>query len=79
MVKSAFVRHTYYLVAVTCALHALEAREKARGDRPLGQARGQFERVLQNATYDMYLDTGLLSVEDCVDRMVTLVANGTKT
>ena len=73
--KAALAGHTYSLVALTCALDVLEASEKERGDRRLGQARGQFERVLQNASCDLTLDTGVLSVQACVNRVLELFAN----
>ena len=71
--QRALVAHTFHLVAVTCALTVLEQREHARGDRRAGHARGQFERVLQGATYALVLDTSVQSVEECVDRIIALI------
>lgn len=51
---SAFeVRH----VGLFAPLAVLEARELARGDREIGLARWQYERVHQGRTYDLEIDT----------------------
>jgi chloramphenicol 3-O phosphotransferase len=60
-------------VAVTCPLEVLEARERARGDRTPGQARGQLGRVLQDLDYDLTVDTSELSLKECTDRVARLI------
>lgn len=45
-------------VGVTASLAVLEAREKARGDRLIGLARWQFDRVHAGRQYDLEIDTG---------------------
>jgi chloramphenicol 3-O phosphotransferase len=52
-----------WFVGVHCALEELESREIARGDRRIGQARGQFGKVHQGMIYDIEVDTSLLSIE----------------
>lgn len=54
-----------WLVAVRCPLSVLEARERARKNRTLGQARAQFELVHAHAVYDLEVDTSLMSPEEC--------------
>jgi len=71
--KRALAAHQHRLVGVSCSLDILEERERARGDRRIGQARGQFERVMQKAPYDLLLDTGTLSVESCVEQIIELM------
>jgi chloramphenicol 3-O phosphotransferase len=44
-------------VGVHCSLVELERREVARGDRVIGQARGQFDRVHQGMRYDLEVDS----------------------
>jgi chloramphenicol 3-O phosphotransferase len=44
----------------------LEARERARGDRVLGRARGLADVVHGFMTYDVTVDTGALSPQACV-------------
>lgn len=46
-----------FMVGVHCALPELERREGARGDRLVGQARGQFELVHAGMAYDLEVDS----------------------
>lgn len=59
-----------HLVGVFAPLDILEAREAARGDRAIGLARWQFERVHRGMTYDLTVDTGAASAEDCARAIV---------
>jgi chloramphenicol 3-O phosphotransferase len=52
-------------VGVLAPLDVLEARERQRGDRLIGLARWQYDRVHQGLTYDLELDTGLASPMAC--------------
>jgi chloramphenicol 3-O phosphotransferase len=47
-----------HMVGVFCPLDVLEAREKARGDREIGLARWQFDRVHKGIEYDLEIDSG---------------------
>jgi chloramphenicol 3-O phosphotransferase len=44
-------------VGLFAPLDVLEARERERGDREIGLARWQFDRVHQGVTYDLMIDT----------------------
>ncbi|MBX9946936.1 MAG: chloramphenicol phosphotransferase CPT family protein [Reyranella sp.] len=55
-----------FAVGVTCPLDVLEARERARGDRVLGRARGLAALVHGFCRYDVTVDTGSTSPEACV-------------
>jgi chloramphenicol 3-O phosphotransferase len=44
-------------VGIRCPLAVVEQRERERGDRVLGVARRQFERVHAHGTYDLEVDT----------------------
>ena len=55
-----------FTVGVTCPLDVLDARERARGDRVLGRARGLAGIVHTFCTYDTMVDTGTMSTEACV-------------
>jgi chloramphenicol 3-O phosphotransferase len=55
------------MVGVHCALDEVERREVARGDRVIGQARGQFGRVHALLAYDVEVDTGADSLAACAD------------
>jgi len=45
------------LVGLFAPLDVLEARERARGDREIGLARWQYNRVHRGVAYDLELDT----------------------
>ena len=53
-------------VGVRCSLNVLEDREKIRGDRQVGTARYQYDRVHFYNTYDIEVDTSKMSVNECV-------------
>jgi chloramphenicol 3-O phosphotransferase len=55
-----------FTVGVTCPLDVLEMRERARGDRVLGRARGLSEVVHTFCAYDTMIDTGTMTPEACV-------------
>lgn len=65
-----------WLVGVRCPLEVLEEREKDRGDRTLGQARLQFDRVHAHGIYDLEVDTALLSAEECAQKIQQCLASG---
>ena len=46
-----------FFVAVHCPLAELERREAARGDRPLGMAKADFESVHAFNAYDLEIDS----------------------
>lgn len=52
-------------VGVRCSLSTLELRERARGDRRLGLAAFQDERVHLHRGYDLEVDTDALSPDEC--------------
>jgi len=51
-------------VSVNAPLSVLEEREKRRGNRILGSARGQFHKVHTDVTYDLQIDTHQASPEE---------------
>lgn len=54
-----------FFVGVQCSLDVIEQRERARGDRPIGQARAQFDRVHAHGIYDLLVDSALSTPEEC--------------
>jgi chloramphenicol 3-O phosphotransferase len=58
-------------VGVFAPLAVLEARERARGDRAIGLARWQFERIHRNMTYDLEVDTAGATPLECAERIKT--------
>lgn len=57
-----------FFVGIHCPLNELERRERARGDRPLGDARRDFETIHRHAVYDLELDS-VGAPEDCADQL----------
>ena len=55
--REALSGHELFFVGVKCSLDEAERRERARGDRSLGQARWQRERVHRGVTYDLEIHT----------------------
>ena len=63
-------------VGIMCPLDVLEVREKDRGDRTLGQGRGQAGIIHQNCIYDLEVDTSQLSAAECADQIKTRLLQG---
>lgn len=56
-------------VGLFAPLDVLEARERARGDRLIGLARWQYDRVHRGKRYDLELDTGEATPMACAERI----------
>jgi len=56
-----------FFVGVFAPLDVLEARERQRGDRTIGLARWQYDRVHKDMKYDLEVDTGSLTPMECAD------------
>ena len=61
--------HDFHAVRLTAPLDLIERREQARGDRTLGLARWQYDKVHAGMTYDLELDTSLATPETLADRI----------
>lgn len=57
--------HDLSVVGVYASLEVLEEREKARGDRMIGLARGQFDLAHKDKDYDFTVDTSAATAMDC--------------
>jgi len=53
-----------WLIGVRCPLPVLLERERSRGDRTLGQAAAQHERVHAHNVYDFEVDTSAMNPEE---------------
>lgn len=62
-------------VGVHCPLEELERREKARGDRGIGAARSQFDKVHAARIYDLEIDTSALTPIECAQRIMAFMQN----
>lgn len=63
--EALLARHDLCRVGVFASLATLEAREQARGDRMIGLARWQYDRVHAGNSYDLEVNTDKLSPNDC--------------
>lgn len=62
-------RHRLHVVGVFAPLDVLERRERRRGDRMIGLARWQFDRVHGGIDYDLRLDTDSATPHECAQRV----------
>ena len=62
---SLLVDATFHAVGVFAPLDVLEARERERGDRLVGLARWQYDRVHQGKRYALELDTSNATPMEC--------------
>lgn len=58
-------------VGVRCTPEVAAARERVRGDRPTGMAAGQAEVVHLGVSYDVVVDSGAASVQECARLIAT--------
>ena len=57
-------------------LHHWTTREKSRGDRAVGVARGQYRFIHQCGIYDIRLDTSVLNAEECAEQIKIRLLSG---
>jgi len=60
---------TLHVVGVIAPLDVLEARERERGDRLIGLARWQYDRVHRGRIYDLEVDAGRETAMECARRI----------
>jgi len=71
--RQAFAGLDIFAVGVTCPIEILEARERERGDRVLGRARGLAGVVHSFMQYDVMVDTGAMTTAACVSAILAAV------
>lgn len=59
-------------IGVNAPLDVLEQREKERGNRIQGSARGQFHKVHVDASYDLEIETHQASINENVEKIKSL-------
>ena len=64
-------------VGVNAPLSVLEQREKERGNRIVGSARGQFHKVHADAIYDLEIDTHHATLDENILKIKSLAAGST--
>lgn len=73
-VRSAFDGLSVLWVGVHCDAAVAEARERERGDRNVGMARDQAERVHQGVHYDVVVDTADVMPTESARAIVTRIS-----
>ena len=73
--QQAFNGLAVFTVGVVCPLDILEARERARGDRAIGRARGLVDVVHSFCSYDIVVDTGRAQVDASVADILARLAS----
>lgn len=67
--KQVLKGYSVLYVGVVTPLDVLERRERERGDRFLGGARGQYFKVHENVAYDLEINTHTHSIEENIKRI----------
>lgn len=70
MLRAAVQTHRVLLVGIDCPVEVLVERERTRGDRRIGMAAAQCERVHRWLDYDLRIDSSGVSAEDAARRIV---------
>jgi chloramphenicol 3-O phosphotransferase len=73
--RAAFSDLSVLWVGVRCDAAVAEARELQRGDRNIGQARDQAERVHQGVRYDVVVDTDDALPSESARSLVTWISS----
>ena len=68
--RALLAAHDFKTVGVLASLDVLERRERERGDRDVGLARWQFDRVHAAADYDLTVDTSGASPDACARQII---------
>jgi chloramphenicol 3-O phosphotransferase len=63
-------------VRVSCPLEVVEEREYERGDRMVGQAKGDFARVHTHQIYDLEVDTSVFSPAQSTQQIIRRLKEG---
>lgn len=65
-----------YLIGIRCPTPVLEARERARKNRTLGQAAAQNAVIHRHGVYDFEVDTSQFSAEECACQIINFLHGG---
>ena len=57
-------------VGVKAPLAALEQREQLRGNRIIGSARSQFQKLKYGTDYDLIVDTSQMTLKQCIEEIL---------
>jgi len=65
-----------WLIGVHCSVEELDRRERARGDREVGEARKQAATIHEHVVYDVEVDTSTQSLRKCAEAIREVVTSG---
>ena len=68
-----FADKEVYFIAIKPSLEVVEAREKERGDRMQGLARGLYADVYENKIFDLEIDVSMISPETAARRVLDFI------
>ncbi|HVE72520.1 MAG TPA: AAA family ATPase [Thermoanaerobaculia bacterium] len=71
LLREAVAGHATLFVGLDCPVDVLNERESARGDRRIGMAAAQSERVHRWLVYDLRIDTSVTSAGEAARRMAS--------
>lgn len=72
--RNRLMDHKLHIVKVTADLLLVLRRERERGDRLIGLARDQMDRLHAGIEYDQVVDTGNMTAEGCANAILSRVA-----
>ena len=73
LLREAVAGQETLFVGLDCPVEVLHERERARGDRRIGMAAAQCERVHRWLVYDLRIDTSVTTAEDAARRIVSML------
>jgi chloramphenicol 3-O phosphotransferase len=71
--RQLFKNFNLITIKVWAPLEVIEKREKNRGDRKIGLARGMYDEAYQNYKDDLLLDTSQFSPQECAEKIKNLI------
>ncbi|MFL6246781.1 MAG: chloramphenicol phosphotransferase CPT family protein [Thermoanaerobaculia bacterium] len=74
---AAVAGHQVLMVGLHCPAEVLTERERMRGDRCIGMAVAQQERIHSLLSYDLEIDTSRISAEDAAREILRVMEIGT--
>ncbi|KWX69438.1 chemotaxis protein [Paenibacillus riograndensis] len=68
-----FFDYPTLFVGVLCSKEELTRREQIRGDREIGLANSQYDKIYSFNEYDLEVNTGELSPTECAEKILSFI------
>jgi chloramphenicol 3-O phosphotransferase len=75
LLVNAVQSHRTLLIGLECPVDVLTLRERERGDRRIGLAAGQCERIHQWLEYDLTIDTSRTEPQEAARQIISALAS----